>query len=179
VLDALAGHGARVIVRGDQLKLIKPVGMDLPPSLIGAARAHRDELLALVEQHSPTIPPAPEIAWDCEDWQAFFDEAASVAEFDNGMSHRDAESFAFESCVTEWLNRNLKLLPPGRCAACCRGAQPDDALLPFGTKRNGHVWLHGRCWPRWHAARTAEAIAALARFGILSRNPLDEPGRES
>jgi hypothetical protein len=165
-----------VIVRGHQLKLVKPAGKDLPPSLIGAARAHRDELRALAEQ--PTPKPRSAI-WDREDWRGFFDEAAGIAEFDNGMSRREAESFAFETCVTEWLDRNLKALPPGRCAACCRVAQPDDALLPFGTKRNGHVWLHGRCWPRWHAARTAEAIAALARFGILSRNPLDESGRKS
>ena len=47
ILDALAGHGAKVVVEGDRMKLIKPIGKALPADLIDAARAHRDELRAL------------------------------------------------------------------------------------------------------------------------------------
>ena len=41
-----------------------------------------------------------------------------------------------------------------------------DPLLPFGAEPTGHAWLHSRCWPAWHSARKAEAIAALAAMGI-------------
>jgi hypothetical protein len=40
------------------------------------------------------------------------------------------------------------------------------ALLPFGSEPGGHTWLHGACWPAWHRAREAEAIAALRAMGI-------------
>jgi hypothetical protein len=39
-------------------------------------------------------------------------------------------------------------------------------LLPFGTERNDHVWLHARCQETWYAGRKAKAVAALAEFGI-------------
>ena len=160
-------------------KLKLPVGKKLPADLIDAAHAHRDELRALAEQPKPT-PASPGTAWDSGDWQAFFDEAAGIAEFDHGLSRAEAEAHAFECCVTEWLNSNLKPSPPGHCVACRRGAQPDDALLPFGTKRHGHAWLHSRCWPSWHADRIAEAIAGLASVGISpARNALDEPNEGS
>src|SRR5262249_44690325 len=50
---------------------------------------------------------------------------------------------------------------PGHCAWCGRPESPRAVVLPFGTKLGTHAWLHAECWPGWHQARRAEAIAAL------------------
>jgi hypothetical protein len=104
--------------------------------------------------------------WSGEDWLAFFDERAGIAEFDGGLSREQAEARAFAACVIEWLNRNPARSPSGRCLGCGGSEHAHDKLLPFGTEPTGHAWLHSRCWPAWHAARNAEAIDALAAMGI-------------
>ena len=40
--------------------------------------------------------------WDLEDWLAYFDERAAIAEYDGEMSHSNAEAQAYEACVNEW-----------------------------------------------------------------------------
>jgi hypothetical protein len=104
--------------------------------------------------------------WSAEDWQTHFDERAGIAEFDGGLPRAAAEARAFECCVAEWLNRNFERSPPGRCLACGGGDHAHDALLPHGIEPTGHVWLHSRRWPAWHAGRKAEAVAALKAMGI-------------
>jgi TubC N-terminal docking domain len=105
--------------------------------------------------------------WIGEDWRAFFDERAGIAEFDGELPRPQAETQAFECCVVEWLNRNSVRSAPGRCVGC--GTVEDTArpLLPMGTERNGHVWLHSGCWEAWRTARRAEAVATLAAMGII------------
>ena len=115
VLDALAQHGASVVIRGDKPKLILPVGKKLPADLIDAARAHRDELRALAEQPKPT-PASPGTAWDSDDWRAFFDEAAGIAEFDNGLSRAEAEA----SCLRVLRHRVVEPQPQTIAAGALR-----------------------------------------------------------
>ena len=43
-----------------------------------------------------------------------------------------------------------------------------DPLLPSGTERTGHAWLHSHCWSAWSPARHAEAVAALEAMGIAT-----------
>lgn len=69
-------------------------------------------------------------------------------------------------CVVEWLNRHPAPSPPGRCAWCGRPESPGAVVLPFGTEPGTHTWLHAECWPAWHQARRADAIAALSGLGI-------------
>lgn len=107
--------------------------------------------------------------WSAEDWHASYDERASIAEFDGGLPSSDAETVAFESCVIEWLNRNFERSPPGRCLACADG-DTHDALLPHRVESTGHVCLHSRCWPAWHAGRRADAVTALNAMGIHYRS---------
>ena len=105
--------------------------------------------------------------WSAEDWQAFFDERAGIAEFDGGLPRAEAEARAFACCVAEWLNRNPVRSPPGRCLGCGEGDHGHDPLLPFGIESTGHAWLHSRCWSAWHAgAARPRPIAALAAMGI-------------
>jgi len=44
-------------------------------------------------------------SWSGEDWRAFFDERAGIAEFDGGLPRLEAEARAYACCVAEWLNR--------------------------------------------------------------------------
>jgi hypothetical protein len=104
--------------------------------------------------------------WSAEDWQLFFEESAGIAEFNGGLPRREAEARAFACCVVEWLNRNPRCSPPGRCLGCGAAEHAEEPLLPFGTESIGHAWLHSRCWPDWHDTRKKEAVAALRAIGL-------------
>jgi hypothetical protein len=106
-------------------------------------------------------------SWLAENWKAYFDERASIAEFDGGLSRSQAEIRAFACCVVEWLNRNPTSSPAGRCFACNGREYSHDPLLPFGIGMAGCVWLHSHCQPSWYAGRKVEAVAALAAMGIV------------
>jgi hypothetical protein len=65
-------------------------------------------LLERLSRHKPAIvelvqPRAD--GWSPEDWQAFFDECAAIAEFDGGLPRRQGEAQAFSDCVDEWLDQ--------------------------------------------------------------------------
>jgi hypothetical protein len=109
--------------------------------------------------------------WSAEDWQAFFDERAGIAEHDGGLSRQEAEALAFEHCVVEWLLRHPVQSMPGCCLGCGRGDEHAGIVVPFGTEASGHLWLHSDCWPAWHRSRKAEAGAALSAMGIGSPRP--------
>ena len=111
--------------------------------------------------------------WSADDWQVYFDERAGIAEFDGGFPRPKAEAQAFACCVSEWMNRHPATLSPKRCLACGGGDRPGDPLLPQGTARHGHAWLHSRCWPDWHETRKAAAIDALEAMSI--ENQTDFP----
>jgi hypothetical protein len=104
--------------------------------------------------------------WDSEDWQAYFDERAGIAEFEGGLARDAAEVRAFETCVCEWLNRNPAPSRPGRCAWCDKPECAGATILPFGIEQSGHTWLHDGCWADWHLERRAQATAALLAMGI-------------
>ena len=86
-------------------------------------------------------------AWGPEDWQVYFDERAGVAEFDGKLPRPDAEARAFACCVAEWLIRHPVASSPDLSGGV--GDRPGDlVLVPL------------------HAARRAEAAAALRTMGI-------------
>jgi hypothetical protein len=120
-------------------------------------------------------------SWVDEDWQAFFDERAGIAEFDGGLTREQAEARAFTCCVIEWLNRNPVRSSPGSCLRCGEAEQSHDPLMPFGTESAGHAWLHSHCWSAWHAARHTQAVAALEAMGIATNggfpSDFDKKGR--
>jgi hypothetical protein len=154
--------GIRVRVDGDDLELEAPAPP--PQALLDLLSLHKADILRLLH-------PAND-GWSAEDWQVFFDERAAIAEFDGGLSRAEAEARAFACCVAEWINRNRAPSAPGQCLACGEGERPCDPLVPFGTDASGHAWLHRECWPVWHGAREAEAIAALASTGIRAGGPV-------
>jgi hypothetical protein len=155
-LQAARAAGIELEVNGDDLVL----GADSKPSaeVLEDLVRHKAEIVAWLRLGQGV--------WSAEDWRAFFDERAGIAEFNAGLSRAQAEARAFACCIVEWLNRNPAPSPSGRCLGCGGQNQAHDPLLPYGVEPTGHAWLHSRCWPAWYASRKAEATAALAAMGI-------------
>ena len=146
-LKAASAAGVRLGIDGEDLTLEADAAP--PPSVMNLLTCHRADVIALLRTWRDS--------WSGEDWRAFFDERAGIAEFDGGLPRLEAEARAFMCCVAEWLNRNPVRSPPDRCLRCGETEQGHDPLLPFGTERASHAWLHSRCWSALSAARNAEA----------------------
>ena len=107
----------------------------------------------------------PSDAWNLNDWLAYFDERAGIAEFDVGMPRDEAEATAYEACLVEWQNLNPAISSPsGHCAQCGGADASGDILLPYGVATQ--TWLHSRCWSQWILKRRGEAEDALQILGI-------------
>jgi hypothetical protein len=157
-LKAARAVGVELRLHGDDLAL--EAAAPRPPVILDLVSRHKPGIVALLR-------PGRD-GWSPEDWQVFFDERAGIAEFAGGLLRPEAEARAFECCIVEWLNRNFVCSPPGRCLGCGAGDHAHEPLLPHGVESTGHAWLHSRCWPAWHAARRAEAVAALKAMGIAT-----------
>jgi hypothetical protein len=140
---------------------------------IGSA-AHPAEEASRVPSPGAGDQPTTTDSWSAEDWQAFFDERAAIAEREGGLPLEKAEEEAFASCVTEWLDRNPTRSSSDRCCWCGAVERQDDPLLPFGLESTGNAWLHRACWEPWRDWREREAITALA--GLLSQ--IWRPGKD-
>jgi hypothetical protein len=140
-------NGIRLGIAGADL--ILNAEREPAPAVLEAIRRHKEGIVALlVADHD---------AWTAEDWQAFFDERAGIAEFDGGQSREQAEAMAFECCVVEWLDRHPCRSDPGRCAACGKPDHEGHTVVPFGTESHGDAWLHPECWEGWHRERRHQA----------------------
>jgi hypothetical protein len=124
-----------------------------PADVIDALSRHKAEILSLLR---PT-----EDGWSAKDRRVFVAKRAGISRFDGGLSRRGAEAQVSEARIVEGLNRNPAPSPPGCCAWCGRPESAGAVVLPFGTEPGTHAWVHAECWPAWHEARRAEAIAAL------------------
>jgi hypothetical protein len=153
-------NGMRVGIAGADL--ILDAEREPAPRVLEAIRRHKAGIVALLTE--------TEGDWTAEDWRAFFDERAGIAEFDGGQIRAEAEARAFECCIIEWLNRHPEPSNPGCCAWCGKPDRDGHVVAPFGAEGHGHTWLHPECWADWHAARKAEAVAALASMRIQERN---------
>ncbi len=158
-----AAHAAGIRIATDGRDLLLEAGKPPPIQVLTELAAHKNELISLLQ--------ARDDGWSADDWQAFFDERAGIAEFDGGLSRERAEARAFACCVAEWLNRHPMLSPPVYCAGCGRGDDAHDPLVPHGADAIGHAWLHSRCWPAWRAQRREKAQQTLSSLGIRSPNP--------
>ena len=149
-------NGIRLGIAGADL--ILDAEREPAPAVLEAIRRHKEGIVALL---------APDhVAWSAEDWQAFFDERAGIAEVDGGQTRADAEALAFECCVVEWLNRHPQRSDLGRCAWCERPDREGHTVVPFGTESHGHTWLHPECWSDWRQDQRERAQQALAAVGL-------------
>jgi hypothetical protein len=156
-LKAARANGVSVSADGNDLVL--NASTEPPRAVIALMSRHKADILLLLR---PTTD-----GWIGEDWQAFFEERAAIAEFDGGLSRTQAEAQAFECCVVEWLSRNPARSTPLRCLNCGCGEHLNDPLLPFAAKITEAAWLHSLCWEDWSKRRRAEAIRSLSAVGIV------------
>jgi hypothetical protein len=154
VLKRARAAGVELRVDGDDLVL--SAASAPPAAVLDALSRHKAKIVVLLRPRRD--------GWSGEDWLAYFDERAGIAEFDGGLPRATAEAQAFECCIVEWLNRNCGRSLPGRCVGCGEVECSRGPLLPFGMERTGCVWLHSSCWPAWHASRRAEAVAILTEI---------------
>jgi len=115
------------------------------------------------------------------DWRSRFDQRTAIAEHDRGFSRAEAERWAFECCVVEWLNANPSPSPPGLCTWCGQADMVGSVVLPFGSEPGTHAWLHAACWQAWGQARRVEAVAALSpsAFNLGMRRAKSAPDRSN
>jgi hypothetical protein len=147
--------GIRLGVEGTDLVL--DADLEPPTDVVDAIKYHKAGIIELL---SPSVE-----RWNAEDWQAFYDERAGIAEHDGRQTREQAESTAFECCVVEWLNRHPEPSQPDCCAWCSK-LGTECSIVPFLAGDAGHTWLHPECWEDWYQARQREAVAALDRLGI-------------
>ena len=119
VLNRARAVGVDIGIDGDDLVL--EAACQPPDEIIEALSSHKAEIAALLRPSSD--------GWKAEDWQAYYDKHAGIAEFDAGTSRRDAEARAFECCVVEWMNRHPEPSDPGHCAWCKRQDQSGHIVV--------------------------------------------------
>jgi hypothetical protein len=157
-----AARAARLDLRVDGQDLVLNAPPPPPPIIMDLLARHKAGVIAILR--------AEDEDWPAYEWRFFYDERAAIAEFDGGLSRRDAEALAHACCVAEWLNRHPVRSSPERCLWCGQAEGSHEPLVPFGTEAAGHAWLHHRCWEDWHARRKTEATDALAAMGIKDRS---------
>ena len=95
-LKVARAAGIQIGIDGDYLRL--EARSEPPREVVDLLRQHKDDILRFLR-------PACG-GWSAEDWLAFYDERAGVAEFDGGLTRVEAEVGAYADCVAEWLGRS-------------------------------------------------------------------------
>lgn len=131
----------------------------LPASLLSTLRARREAIHAALAK-SPR-------EWTGEDWREHFEERAAIAEHDGRVFRTQAETQAFESCVTRWLVLNPPANPGSNLCAYCRAAAAPNALVILARDGSERRVVHAQCHAPLLAKRCAEAVAALKCLGVL------------
>ena len=153
-----AAYAAGIELRLDGDDLLLEASAPPPAAVLDLLSHHKAGIVTLLR-------PGAE-GWSVEDWLAFFDERAGIAEFDGGLTPADAEAQAFESCIVEWLNRHPQRSDPSCCTWCGKPNREGHAIVPFGSEWHGCTWLHPECWNDWGQHRRRLATEELARIGI-------------
>jgi hypothetical protein len=84
-----AAWAAGVSVSVDGNDIVWQASAAPPLNVLDALSRHKAEVIILIRSAKEE--------WTAEDWQAFFDERAGIAEFDGELPRRQAEAQAFES----------------------------------------------------------------------------------
>src|SRR5262249_12253479 len=142
-------RAAGIIIQVDGDELVLEAKLAPPPGVVAELALNKPSILALLRSGVG--------AWSADDWQAYFDERASILEHEAGLSRAESERHAFEECVIKWVDQNAIPSASGACGWCGRTKTRDAVVLPLGTEPSAHGWLHSECWRAWHRARRHEA----------------------
>jgi hypothetical protein len=136
--------GARLEPAGGRL-ILRAGPTTIPATLVRRVREAKAELLATLEV--------------CTDRNVL--PSVENSEQDENSPRHQAKHRNVNYSVVEWLNQHPAPSAPGHCAWCGKFESQNAVVLPFGTELRMHAWLHSECWPAWHEARRAAAVAAL------------------
>ncbi len=115
----------------------------------------------------PHIQPTVSTPQTPEDWHDFYEERAAIAEYDGGLSRAEAETLAFECCLSAWRNSHPPQSDPGTCPQCGQQIPADGAgCVPVLAGPDMHVWIHDRCHEPWVLMRRRQAEVALAELSV-------------
>ena len=150
LLDDLAVIGATIEPAGDRL-VLRAGPTAIPARLVSRIREAKADLIATLAFHKDRVGVNEE------------------QDFVGDSSRHQVDDRTCEAYIVEWLNQNPAPSAPGRCVWCGKPESPSVVVLPFGTEPGTHAWLHAECWPAWHQARRAGAVAALQATGLLDQ----------
>jgi hypothetical protein len=155
--------GVNVRAVGNDLQL--EAASEPPSSIIESLRHNKAHIVTLLRSN-----PA---RWSPQEWHAYFDERAAIAEYDGKLSREDAEALAFASCAVKWLEDTFVPSPPGKCLSC-GGVEPH--VYRYGMGVMTPVYFHFHCGVVWRRERRSQAVAALKDMGI---NPSSDAQQQS
>jgi HsdM N-terminal domain len=159
------------------------------PAVLDRLSRHKAGVVALLR-------PA-EGGWSAEDWLAFYDGRAGIAEFNGGLPRAEAEARAFVCCVAEWLNRKPARSPPGRCLSCgeaehahdhCCRSEPSPPATPGcihavdglacepASRRGCRAFIHGNSDMRTLKRARRTPLPRTRRQPWFANDPDDRKG---
>ena len=127
-LRSAAEAGVRVQVDGKALEL---EASSEPPACVL-------EFLSRYKPHVIALLLSSDHGWAGEDWRAYFDERAGIAEYDGKLSRQKAEALAFGCCVLKWLELTFRCPEPGRCL--CAGDAISGSSISIEARRCRREW---------------------------------------
>ena len=144
--------GVRIRIDGEGLTL----AADAPPpaAVLDLLALHKAQVMVLLRLGRD--------GRSGEDWLAFFNELAGIAESEGGWDRPNAELNAFEECVERWLALHpLSALSSETCAHCGKtiDRRSVNVSIMQGVEKLGV--LHPECADRWHNLRRWEARRCL------------------
>lgn len=117
----------------------------------------------------PQLVPATRLdgtKWDATDWHTYFDERASIAEYQHGCNRTVAEVRGYSACVVEWCRqRPIPENDPSECRYCHELRQ-GASIVPVLNGAGRHFWIHNDCLPAHLETRRRHAILALQAIGL-------------
>ena len=153
LLKATRAEGVAVSRQGGKLVLEwrkSPPGTALVENL----RRHKAEILLLTRNKPPS--------WLTEDWLAYFDERAGIAEFDGGFPRIEAGALRLPG-----LRRPLAVINPPvidhaqQCLQCELAVECDDKISAAGAAGKRGM-LHAKCADKWKVSRVIHARRQLS-----------------
>jgi hypothetical protein len=88
IIDAVRAVGVTLSIDGESLLLRS--GSPPPQDILDALTRHKSEVMDFVRSDRS--------GWFAQEWQAFFEERAVIAEFNGGSTRQDAEALARGLC---------------------------------------------------------------------------------
>ena len=146
ISEAAAAGLSLQAVENDRLKC-KSKGPP-PPGLLERISANKQAVLEALRVENHRTYTGHRVS-DAQRWRDAYEERAAIREHRGGVPRAEAEAAALNDLASIWRSENP--LPASDSAACYHCGEPDPCTPVLA--RNGHAWMHARCWEPMNAAR--------------------------